>query len=94
MYIIFCDRFSSVEKAVRHPMSYLPFGDGPRYDFNNHFCRLKYFRFYRNCIGMRFALLEAKLSITKAIRLVEFRTCEKTDVSNVVLLIIIDVYLF
>jgi len=43
---------------------------------------------------MRFALLEAKLSITKAIRLVEFRTCEKTDVSNVVLLIIIDVYLF
>ncbi len=31
---------------------------------------------------MRFALLEAKLGIAKAIRLVEFQRCEKTEVSN------------
>jgi hypothetical protein len=31
---------------------------------------------------MRFALLEAKLGIAKAIRLVEFQKCEKTEVSN------------
>lgn len=57
------ERFSSEEKAKRHPMAYLPFGDGPR-----------------NCIGMRFALLEAKLGIAKAIRLVEFQISEKTQI--------------
>jgi hypothetical protein len=31
---------------------------------------------------MRFALLEAKLAIAKAIRLVEFQRCEKTEVEN------------
>ncbi len=36
----------------------------------------------RNCIGMRFALLEAKLAITKALRVVEFQKCEKTEVSD------------
>jgi len=29
---------------------------------------------------MRFALLEAKLAIVKALRLVEFQKCEKTEV--------------
>ncbi|CAF1100675.1 unnamed protein product [Rotaria sp. Silwood1] len=57
------ERFSPTEKAKRHPMAFLPFGDGPR-----------------NCIGMRFALLEAKLAIAKALRVVEFQTCEKTEV--------------
>ncbi|CAF4165359.1 unnamed protein product, partial [Rotaria sordida] len=33
-----------------------------------------------NCIGMRFALLEAKLGIAKALRVVEFQKCEKTQV--------------
>jgi len=43
---------------------------------------------------MRFALLEAKLGISKAIRLVEFRTCEKTDVSRIiVLLFVIDLFI-
>ena len=37
---------------------------------------------------MRFALLEAKLAIVKAIRVVEFQTCEKTEVSNDRLLIV------
>ena len=31
---------------------------------------------------MRFALLEAKLAIAKALRLVEFQKCEKTEVSE------------
>ncbi|CAF1339543.1 unnamed protein product [Rotaria sordida] len=57
------ERFLPAEKAKRHPMAYLPFGDGPR-----------------NCIGMRFALLEAKLGIAKALRVVEFQKCEKTQV--------------
>ncbi len=35
-----------------------------------------------NCIGMRFALLEGKLAIVKALRVVEFQKCEKTEVSD------------
>jgi hypothetical protein len=31
---------------------------------------------------MRFALIEAKLGIVKALRLVEIQKCEKTEVSN------------
>ncbi|CAF1289098.1 unnamed protein product [Rotaria magnacalcarata] len=57
------ERFSSAEKAKRHPVTFLPFGDGPR-----------------NCIGMRFALLEAKIAIAKTLRVVEFQKCEKTEV--------------
>ncbi|CAF1390671.1 unnamed protein product [Adineta steineri] len=57
------ERFTSTEKAKRHPMTYLAFGAGPR-----------------NCIGMRFALLEAKLGIAKALRLIEIQKCEKTEV--------------
>ncbi|CAF3226018.1 unnamed protein product [Rotaria socialis] len=57
------ERFSPAEKAKRHPMTFLPFDDGPR-----------------NCIGMRFALLEAKIAIAKALRVVEFEKCEKTEV--------------
>ncbi|UJR23765.1 hypothetical protein I4U23_026742 [Adineta vaga] len=57
------ERFLPAEKAKRHPMTYLPFGDGPR-----------------NCIGMRFALLEAKLGIVKALLLVEIQQCKKTEI--------------
>jgi hypothetical protein len=31
---------------------------------------------------MRFALLEAKLAIAKALRVIEFQKCEKTEVSK------------
>jgi cytochrome P450 len=37
---------------------------------------------FSNCIGMRFALIEAKLGIAKALRLVEIQKCEKTEVSD------------
>ncbi|CAF1188947.1 unnamed protein product [Adineta steineri] len=57
------ERFLPAEKAKRHPMAFLSFGEGPR-----------------NCIGMRFALVEAKLGIVRALRLVEFERCEKTEV--------------
>ena len=36
----------------------------------------------RNCIGMRFALLETKLAIVKAMCLVEIQKCEKTEVDS------------
>lgn len=45
------ERFLPEERASRHPLSYLPFGVGPR-----------------NCIGMRFALLEAKLTLALTIQ--------------------------
>ena len=38
---------------------------------------------------MRFALLEAKLGIVKALRAVEFQKCEKTEVNDDFLSIII-----
>jgi hypothetical protein len=38
---------------------------------------------------MRFALIEAKLAIVKALRVVEFQKCEKTDVSDNVLCMIV-----
>ncbi|CAF1403819.1 unnamed protein product [Adineta ricciae] len=34
----------------------------------------------RNCLGMRFALLEVKLGIVKALRAVQIQQCEKTEI--------------
>ena len=42
-----------------------------------------------NCIGMRFALIEAKLGIAKALRVVEIQKCEKTEVSNYDIIVIV-----
>ena len=44
---------------------------------------------YSNCIGMRFALLEAKLAIAKALRVVEFQKCEKTEVSDNIVCVLV-----
>jgi hypothetical protein len=40
---------------------------------------------------MRFALLEAKLGIAKALRLVEIQKCEKTEVRNSYFLRVLEV---
>lgn len=42
------ERFSEENKKERHPMAYLPFGDGPR-----------------NCIGLRFGLMQTKVALIK-----------------------------
>ena len=44
-------RFSPEEKAKRDPLTFLPFGYGPR-----------------NCIGMRFALIEIWLTLAYLLR--------------------------
>ncbi|CAF1093648.1 unnamed protein product [Adineta steineri] len=54
------ERFLPAEKAKRHPMAFLAFGDGPR--------------------QAQIFALEAKLGIVRALRLVEFERCEKTEV--------------
>lgn len=56
------DRFLSEAIEKRHPMAYLPFGDGPR-----------------ACIGLRFALLHAKIGLIALINSLKFLTCEKTE---------------
>lgn len=40
------ERFNEENKVNRHPMAFLPFGDGPR-----------------NCIGLRFGLMQTKIAI-------------------------------
>ncbi|XP_063598457.1 cytochrome P450 3A29-like [Penaeus indicus] len=57
------DRFSPEAKAnsTRHPMSYIPFGAGPR-----------------NCVGMRFAQLEAKLTLARVLLNYRLDPCKQT----------------
>ncbi|KAK7070405.1 hypothetical protein SK128_013372 [Halocaridina rubra] len=59
------DRFSSDVKATesRHPMSYIPFGAGPR-----------------ACVGIRFAQLEAKLTLARLLRNFRLETCSETPI--------------
>ncbi|XP_064405639.1 cytochrome P450 3A24-like isoform X2 [Halichondria panicea] len=57
------ERFSPEEKSKRPPLSYIPFGYGPR-----------------NCIGMRLALLEAKLALIHLLRRFTFIQAPDTEV--------------
>lgn len=56
------DRFLPEEIERRHPMAYLPFGDGPR-----------------ACIGLRFALLHAKIGLIALVNSLKFLPCKKTE---------------
>lgn len=57
------ERFSDENKDQIQPLSYIPFGVGPR-----------------NCIGSRFALLEAKVVFAHMLSKFTFEICEKSQV--------------
>ena len=62
------EHFSKEEKATRSPYAFQAFGQGTychRYDFHNV---LIFVEGPRNCIGMRFALLEAKVALLAVCR--------------------------
>ncbi|KAH0946705.1 hypothetical protein HN011_009586 [Eciton burchellii] len=57
------ERFTEENKRMRHPYTYLPFGEGPR-----------------NCIGMRFALLQIKMGIISFLKNHQVDMCDKSIV--------------
>lgn len=57
------ERFSDENKKNRHPMAFLPFGDGPR-----------------NCIGLRFGLMQSKVALIKLLTNFKFSPTKRTTV--------------
>lgn len=57
------ERFSDENKKNRHPMAYLPFGDGPR-----------------NCIGLRFGLMQTKVALIKLLINYKFSPSSRTTI--------------
>lgn len=55
------DRFLPEEVEQRNPITYMPFGDGPR-----------------QCIGIRFAMMKARVALVTLLMNFEFSVCEKT----------------
>lgn len=56
------DRFTEEEIQARHPMTWMPFGDGPR-----------------NCVGLRFGKMQAKIGLITLISKFKFSVCSKTE---------------
>lgn len=55
------DRFTSENISKRHPLSFLPFGSGPR-----------------NCIGMRFGMVETKIGLATLLSKFKFYKSDQT----------------
>ncbi|XP_034652022.1 probable cytochrome P450 6a14 [Drosophila subobscura] len=56
-------RFETDQVKARHPMAYLPFGDGQR-----------------NCIGLRFGKLQAKIGLVSLLRRFKFGVSKRTEI--------------
>lgn len=57
------ERFSDKNKANRHSMAFLPFGNGPR-----------------NCIGLRFGLMQSKIALIKLLTNYKFSPSPRTTI--------------